>query len=127
MKYVDLSRVGFAPITEPQTPPQPDPYEFWDEQFEDETGHQPEDDPDWEKTKPTEPKPQKTVLTQEELITALIKWMGKTEPTDEQLRAKAQELLGCEISADMLTGIKWLIQEYKKGSKPYGSGNKPKA
>lgn len=126
VKYVDLSRVGFAPITEPQTPPQPDPYEFWDEQFEDETGHQPEDDPDWEKTKPTEPKPQKTVLTQEELITALIKWMGKTEPTDEQLRAKAQELLGCEISADMLIGIKWLIEESRKGYKPYGSNNKPK-
>ncbi|MBF2074555.1 MAG: hypothetical protein IGS50_12455 [Synechococcales cyanobacterium C42_A2020_086] len=102
-KYVDLSKVHFAPS--PATPPSPppeDPYAVWDESFEDTVGHQPEDDPDWQ---PSSIPPQSPLAL---LIHNLKQWIKSlpSPPDDEALKAKLLELTGQRFSNDALTGLK---------------------
>lgn len=114
-KYIDLSKVQFGTVVPSPPMPQEDPYAMWDEEFEDKTGHQPEDDPNWQ---PQPPEPQPKQPSRKELFDALATWinqLGKT-PNDDELRNKAAELALVQpeaLSNDALVGIKWILsQEY---------------
>jgi hypothetical protein len=118
-KYVDTSDLRFDVSSpgehQPPVPPAPaaeDPYAMWDEEFEGKTGHQPEDDPNWQ------PQSQPKQPSRKELFDALATWinqLGKT-PNDDELRNKAAELALVQpeaLSNDALVGIKWILsQEY---------------
>lgn len=110
VKYIDLSKVGFAPITEPPQPESEaeDPYAVWDEQYEDEFGNQPEA----EMPKPSEPNA--VNLSQEQLTQILLNWIqsfGRI-PSDAELAAKVEEVVKVAPSEDVLAGIKWLLSKH---------------
>lgn len=134
-KYVDLAKVHFSPVQQPKPEPAEDPYAIWDDVYEDGEGHQPEEDPDWEKTKP---QPQSTsqtpkdnpivnadsreslsiavVNSQKQLVDALHGWIVqlKRMPTDAEFSQQVQRLLGLQIhpSEAVLRGVKSLLSKH---------------
>lgn len=135
VKYIDLDTVKFDPMPSSVEPTAAeDPYEVWDEEFEEDNGHQPEEDPNWEKTQTQAPKQPKSKPpttnpivdaqdskalnqavqdSQRELVAVLLEWIRELghQPSDAELKAKLKEMLRNEPSDRVLNGVKYLLSQ----------------
>lgn len=101
-----------------------DPYEAWDDQFEDVAGHQPEHDPNWDETQGQPPAPsasipkstqarinQQNEQSRQQLVKTIAEWIHELGrmPTDSEFTRTLTKLLGVEPSANVINGVKYLL------------------